>query len=899
MTPYKIYLKNLLEGTGFAYDVADEDNMGFDDSDLRSDEDSDTGVYEITEEDETDDTVGLPTSSRRRRRTLADDDATELDTDSDGVSTSKLSENSRRSGRESLSSQLVELALGVFNAYQERGIGSYDSLEQASYRLLELVESGSPSPEALVGTMEDIGIGMNREGIDLEGAEVGTFTPEMLIQMYFYSMPLGKYRDDIAIPDEVMVKYTARKIDEHIKGIRGNEKPVILPNVTTYNRLSKSFSAKDKTVAKKRDVTPGFKGTVNTDTVNANVTHVDHVPTGRAFYFTPHAIYDRIKSALGKESTLAGKYGLDDLTAEYLFLGQSDFKKKYKTAPVDPLDLSMKSAGVSLSSPCYGSIGPEGEIRFGKNFRDILLIKELLPCKKGRGGIITDSKGTPIPGMGEHLAAALEGAKPGEAGFRTKDDELIKAIKGEYMYHTKSTGTVPMFDYFTTNTLLVSGSTSSQSSASAGEDDGKTDDHSQIALKQDEFMRNRSDEVDSGNAMLRTIDANMWAKLGSDASKKAIAAMGLEPPEAKMDDEVNMERITAILVAISKIFENAGAKSRITTYDGVHPSVELDDSETGTNESITTAWSNALRPAGGVKGVLKGVFQKADLFGMTNAMLEWANSFVGTFVPNLHDTVTKLGMASMLDECVRALTPSINIEDVIGDIIENGTEVSQDTMKYVLNYTVLTGRKIMCPFLENPRDMMNLLGYIDMKLEDEDPSADGGRSYAGQYTALLSRMMKWNVSMKSLNIVPPDDTDEPETLLDHKPADVFNWVLRKVSDINNTKDAVLIMLGMVEYARDMIGENDDIRRQDYLLGEESPVHNIWTAYDRYGKDSLLRLIGEACGDSGKAIGTLWSTLNSRTPVDNENELDAIENAVRTLATVSGITFNVDTSDTTH
>ena len=124
-------------------------------------------------------------------------------------------------------------------------------------------------------------------------------------------------------------------------------------------------------------------------------------------------------------------------------------------------------------------------------------------------------------------------------------------------------------------------------------------------------------------------------------------------------------------------------------------------------------------------------------------------------------------------------------------------------------------------------------------------------------------------------------------------------MLRKVSDINNTKDAVLIMLGMVEYARDMIGENDDIRRQDYLLGEESPVHNIWTAYDSYGKDSLLRLIGEACGDSGKAIGTLWSTLNSRTPVDNENELDAIENAVRTLATVSGITFNVDTSDTTH
>ena len=890
MTPYKFYLKNLLEGTGFAYDVADEDNMGFDDSDLEQDEDS----------------MGEP-----------GDESTE----ESGETSNHISKSASDAERARLVSSLSELATEVFNAYQERGIGSYDTMEQASYRLLELIEDGSPSPEALVGTMEEIGIGMNHEGIDIADADIGSFTPEMLIQMYCYSIPPDESVDRVPMPDATMLNYNARKIDEHIKGTRSNDTPVILPNVSTYERLIKSFSVRDKSVTRNTDAGAGFTGTLNTDIHNANVTHIDHVPSGRSCYFTPHAIYERVKAAMGNINALANKHNLDDLTSEYLFIGQAEFKAKYKTAPVDPLDVAMKSAGVSLSYPCYGSIAPTGEIRFGKNFMDILLVKELLPCKKGKGGIIKDQSGTPLQGMGEQLVAAVASAKKMKGVFRVKDDTLLQAIKREYMYFTKATGTAPLFDYFITNSLLVPGNITTRTvSSDDGEDN--TEDHNQIALKQDEYMHSRSEVVDSGNSKLKTIDANMWARLGSNSSRKAIAALGLEQPDAKLSDEENMERITAILVAISKIFEHAGAKSRITTYDGVHPTVELDDTETGTNDSITTAWSNAISPAGGVKGVLTGVFKDASLFGMTNAMLEWVNSFAGKFAPSLHDTVSKLGMAAKFEEGIRDLTPSINIEEVIGDIIENGTDVSQDTMKYVLNYAVLTGRKIMCPFLENPRDMMTLLGYIDMKLEDEDPSADGGRSYVSQYTVELARMLKWNVSMSTLDIVPPNGNDEPDMLLDNKPADVFNWIRRKVTDMTHARESVLILIGMLEYARDMIEENDDIRQQDYLLGEDNPVYKIWTAYDRYGKTSLLKLIGEACGDSGEAIMVLWNAINSRNPIDDapvadedegpeaedadetgaetdgKSALEKIEDAVRVLATVSGITFNVDTSDTT-
>lgn len=914
MTPYKIYIKTLLEGTGFAFDE-DEQNMGFRDTDEEGQEGSFGGFYEIEDNFETQDDTDRPTRGRRGAARVQPEEDYTVD-DKNKATPRQTAERRNQAGNASLTGRLVDLAISVYNAYEERGLASYDSVERPVYRLMEMLEMGAPSREELVSTLETIGMAMNAEGIDLRGADVGTFTADMLSEMYFLSIPNSKLSYDTVIPDETGLKYIARKIDEHIKGTRVDANPVMSATVPTYRRLSRGFASKDKTVSSKREVGTGFSGTLNTDTSNANVTHVEHVPSGRAFYFTPHSVFEKVKTALGREKALADSYNLDDLTAEYLFLGQTAFKKKYKFAPVDPLDLKMKSRDTSLASPCYGSIGPGGEIRFGKNFRDILAVTELQFCRRGKGGIVKDSRGNPLPGVGERLMDALEGAKGKTGGLQVSSKELSDAITGEYMYHTKFTGTVPLFDYFTTNTLMVS--TSGAPAGDTGEE--MSDDRGDIASRQDEYMQNRSEDTESGNVILQTIDDNMWNKLGSEPSRKVISALGVEQPDPKLDDETNMTRVTAVLTGISKLFENAGARSRITTYDGVHPVVEIDDSERGTSDSITVAWSNALKPVGGMRKAITGVFAKGDICGMVNAMLDWTESFAGKFQEGLEDTLEKLSIAGTLDEAIDDITPDIDIDLVIGQYIEDtGSTKPEDAVavaEYTLNYVIARSREIMCPFLENMRAMMDLLGYIDAKMDDDDPYADVHYSYTDRCALMLARLVKWNVlldnkgniRMDSISLIPPtheqlsDDVAEggavsPYTggqpLLDStKPAEIFQWVRTKVTR-GNPREAILLLMGMLDYARDMKAEEADADTgSSYLDAGETRIMSLRTAYDKYGKNNLLRMIGAVCDDSGDAVLTLWKVINSRTPVDDTQELGKIGESARKLADINGIRFKI-------
>lgn len=904
MAPYSLYIKSLLEGTGFAFDD-DEQNTGYSDSD-----DDYLGVGD----DDAENDEGMPDIDATHGRGL------ERKGDNDGptpVERPTVNEKNRATPAESrerrrmvalreLTSRLVDLGISVYNAYEARGLGKYDSAENTVYRLLELLNMDSPSPEDIVGTLEELGMTMKAAGIDLSGADVGSFTPDMLSEMYFISMPPDKYVFDAAIPDETELNYKARQIDDDIKGMRDGTR-IIIPGQPTYRRLGSSVAKKDKTVSSKRNSATGYKGPMNTDTSNANVKHVDHVPPDGSFYFVPHTVFELTKKALSS-TVLADSYDLDDLAIDYLFLGQAGFKTKYRAVPSVQLSPAMKAAGVNLGSPCYGSIGLGGEIKFGKNFRDIMLSSELGMCRKGFGGMVKDGKGNPMPQAGNMLYAAVDRAAPKGNTLQVNDKALQDAVIGEYRYYTK-TGEFPLFDYFTTNTLTVS---SSSGPGTVSVDEEVAEDRGAIAAKQDEYMRYRSDDTDSGNVILQTIDTNFWNRVNDPSSQKVIAELGVPSPDQKADDATNMKRVTAILVGISRVFEDAGAKSRITTYDNVHPIVELDDSEVATTKSITSAWSNALKQSGGKKAALKGIFSGANLYAMVNALLEWTESFSGKFQDTLGDTLQNLTIAGVFDEAVDDITPDIDIDLVIGQYMEDGgssnTEDDVTVAKYTLYYVLQRGREIMCPFLENVHDMMQLLMYIDDKMDDEDPFAEEHHSYTDKCALMLARLVKWNVTMGSDELVPPNrnpnsagdakgtrvmERTEGKPLLDYRSqSDVFNWVRHKVSH-GDPRTAMLLLLGMLDFARDMKNEEaDENDSADYLDSGETRLMSIRTAYDRYGKDGLLRLVAAVCGDSGNAIKTLWKTINSRTPVD-EDALPAIGNAVVKLSELSGIRFMVN------
>ena len=949
MTPYRLYMKSLFEGAGFAFDE-DEANFGYADDD---DDDESMPADEYDDDDQ-----DSPDSRTRGNIVNEIDDAEQAEsvppvtnnpdarTGSSKYDKKKMSKTTllatqkkqADADEDELRGEIVDLAAAVYDAYSDIGVDFEKVPDAAGYAdtISKVVsnESGLYCT-GIVRSLEGLGIAMNHAGISLGEDDCESFTPDMLSRMYFLGMPSDKYIYDVPIPDDVLLRNIANKINSHIKGTADGEP--VLKETNVYSQLSGIVAKMDKTVSgsKRKSVSTRADKTIiaNADVTNANVTHVDHVPEGRAFYFVPHVIFGMVRKAM-EDNQLAKSFDVDDLAAEYMFLGSTEFKKKYKTAPRVSFTAAMRNAGIRLSTPCYGSIGEGGEVRFTTSFKNILLVSELNMCRKGHGGIIKDRSGTPMPTMGDALVADVSGAVSNGDLLQVVSNNLCDAIRGEFSYATKS-GEQPLFDYFTTNTLTVSSSRRSGMQSGGGDGDETADDRGGMAAKQDEYMRHRDEDTDSGNVILNNIDNNLWNIMEEDGTKTLLSMFNLPAPDPRYDDLVNMQRVTAILVAISGIFEAAGARSRIVSYDNVHPVVEIDDTEIGTNDSITTAWTKALSRNGGKKGAIPSKFRTIKLYDITKALLDWANSFSGKFQGTLEDTLQKLGIASVLDEAIDDLTPDVNIDDIIGNFLEecdqygNLDASKQDTIydfmaKYTYAYVKRRSREIMCPFLEDINEFWSLIQFLDMKFTDEDALEERHYSYLDNCTIQLARLVKWDVRLDRLNVYRPEPEDEDEFDTDASTAgsqistysasnlqarplpmyssrkpEAFRWFINLVTRGSNKAAITMILIGMLEFARDMKREEySDSSNTNYAYEGETRIMSLRMAYDRYGQTEFLAMIGLACGDSGNAINTLFRTLNTRVPIDNESDLAQVADAVRTLSKVDGIKFNIDVTEAT-
>ena len=870
MKPYSIYLKTILESAinleaaKFAYDD-DEQNYGYTDNDNDALGIVDDGNGSTDEE--------VPTRAIRQASRKSDSKGTH---DTSKASAKDVQQQIRNTGKKSLDGRLKSLALSVVNAWSARGAEKYPEFDEIMGSILERAGNDRMAdPESLVSLLETLGIKAKEEGIALGDGlgddEVEPFTFDMLSEMYFNSINPDDYGKDVAIPDQATLEYKARLIDANIKG-RGDDTPVINPDNTAYKMLNLTAQKTDNTVSRKRSsASGGAIKMANTNLANANVTYVTQVPSGRAFYCVPHSVFEVVKNAISKKKALTDEYDINDLAADYMFLGSKAFKDKYKVATAVTLPRKYTNSGVSLSYPCYASIGISGEVKFGKNFRDIMLADMLTNTMA-----VTDAAGRPIPG---NTVAAIRGAlgRAVQKGntWQVNSKDLVDAITGQYCLASRRIGSFPLFEYFTTNTLNVS--TTAQDTSSGEEMDA---DRGTIAARQNEYMQNRSEDLDSGNAVLKAIDNQYWERINSETTQNVIRAFGLESPDVNAEDSVNMQRTTEILIAISREFEKAGARSRITTYDGMHPTVEIAKSEITPANSITASWSSALEAHGGKKNAMTGILAGVDAYSIVNDLLEWEESYSGNYRSDIDSEVNNLAVEYSAEEAKNALTPNINVEHIIIGAYENPEGIDMgEVAQYTVDYVDIASKRLQLPFLVKPAALAKLLSYIVHALDDID-EADAEENSEDTSTFYETCIRKTS-SLVNYIVGEQGITG------------VVGWLQDKLFN-GEPNETILYSMGLLFFARKLRADDDTRGNADYLAEDDDDAGYvpIWTAYDKYGNTDFLNLIANVCRDSGRAISTLWKALNEKGSVDPDIIPD-IKRAVHTLSDIDGINFTIN------
>lgn len=934
MTPGFFFHKSLLEGMNVYDSDLDEDDQFFisdDEGEVTGDtlgtiqgehsvdsEDAEGGVFVDEEPAEP------PTRSRRAKPTPENGDTAKGSTPKTKEATrSDIQEAQKKAGYRELYRRLDRIAGRVVEAYTDAGLAA-NTPEIAGVN--KLLEDGY-EPEALLNSLEKLGIAAKAAGLTLGDGFRAVVPPDIITTIFFLEIPedtfaSGKY----PIISDTKAAMASGKISANVAGLASaTGKPFCSADGNLYGYLEKN----GKQIAKDK-ISPVSSKIIKEDNINnVQISHLDHPPSGRqAFYLVPTPIYEAVRDSLANNKVFSSGYNLDDLAAEVLFLGTTQFFNKYHYPPKNNFFKNLPSLRirVPLGKPCYATFSGN-KLVSAQKFVEYLRDTIIRFCIPGQPGMIFDAHGKPMPKLGKEWYDILNSAKP--TAILTNPD-MVAAAKEGYLYQLNMDGEYKhIFNYFVATSALMS----SDAMADSAWGKNERDKNAQLTTEQAIAIGKKysDDMIDSGDEAARLTDV-MMREITSDSSvRRLFRNMGLEMPDIDSEQPVvNMKRMTTFLVAVSRIMSSKfGVHSTITTEDGIHPLVNYDAIENSSAAQcpIVGIWKHAV--GGELAAVsdpeVQQLFGDSPVYRITEIFFRWLNTYAGDVHLDVGDTYRNLFVDDMWEQARDAFTPDIRITELIADIMRKmGDELPAEMLPVVRRYAIKESAELGVNFLTDTRDLMSLLQYISEELYGMKFDEGTPENIVERYNRYLYKIVSWNVQIapngRPTRLVPPEQ-GRGNRLISFKPEYVLDWVRGVLMGYNNANEVIPIIMGFMHYAAEMsdggaepdtaFPDNYDSSELNGFSGDSGSSSEfqgelglpLASAIDRYDPDTrgatLYTMMKYASGGDDRAIKTINAIANLDEPLTDyhiETVLDGdlseagVKHAVDVLNSANGINF---------
>jgi len=802
-------------------------------------------------------------------------------------------------------SRIKESVVAAYEAFPE-------AMENADVRQrLEELKSGFECDEYAKApsqidweNMERLGIAAHDADCVPPGLPENPLTIETLASLAYLSMGKNAYMYILQNPDKLVNLFerdtmakVAREVNSHIMGTTGGKPRLAGDLYRGYTLDAPDMKAKSNQV----------RATASRSKAMASDESIDRAEMKLAGYTYPStktgsvyaAPYDLVKGVLSvmsddsmdsRNSAAIARlkaHGLtaDKLAAELIFMGNSNFKKKYHVSPTltkvgdkyiahscfitVPKDIET---GVTMSRNCAELLRKElGRIRDGRNIK---LLKNGTVAEKGvlddacsdLDRMLSDTKSTMYTFDSPSIAELLHGDYTAQQGKKNSFvDGQLKVV---------TPPPEPLFGFIQSETGPTVRGDELQHTDYESDDDMSNSAMAKISSGHGAINA----DADSGNVQFDAVAAyvDTYLRVNDDITP-FYGRLGFSKEDIPSEDADHAEKakfFSSVLEKVSDCFHEFGVESGLTA-EGLNISIDITPEDRDlVGDSILAVWKYYAKQKAeeidASESPIKYGIRRQFLWKMLDAMLKWFDTFE-TGIDSVDAIKRKLKSGDYDNGDLMKLMPSVNLATLVKETIANGavTEgISSEAGKcspaevfaFVKKFLASMAKKHNADVTTAPV-INQVFRYIKEKYGSREAIIEAGsdeppdRSNEPEFYEwcvlrfMASSIFDANGAGKG-RLVPPEEVGKAGSADMDVPASVLRKRLRKYEECLASKPAYLNAHAWIRKCGDDTlspEEYDALRSADFRVMDESPADvSVWIRdeYIKYGdrSEALLLLL---------------------------------------------------------